>query len=108
MRILHYPDYERHKEEHDKLIAQLTDMQTKLGERQGRHQFRAGPFSQELADQAHHGRGQALYRAFSSARHPAGIVEKFLGEAVLAFAGREFLSEGLRRSTTPIKNRLRQ
>jgi len=24
MRILHYPDYERHKEEHEKLIAQLT------------------------------------------------------------------------------------
>ncbi|HCB14353.1 MAG TPA: hemerythrin [Gammaproteobacteria bacterium] len=29
MRILHYPDYERHKEEHDKLITQLADMRIK-------------------------------------------------------------------------------
>ncbi|MCB1918799.1 MAG: hemerythrin family protein [Candidatus Competibacteraceae bacterium] len=29
MRILHYPDYERHKEEHDKLIAQLADVHAK-------------------------------------------------------------------------------
>ncbi|MFZ1641506.1 MAG: bacteriohemerythrin [Candidatus Contendobacter sp.] len=29
MRILHYPDYERHKEEHDKLIAQLAEIHTK-------------------------------------------------------------------------------
>lgn len=35
MRILHYPDYERHKEEHDKLVTQLGDIQTKWKERQG-------------------------------------------------------------------------
>jgi hemerythrin len=30
MRILHYPDYERHKEEHEKLIAQLAELRAKL------------------------------------------------------------------------------
>lgn len=30
MRILHYPEYERHKEEHDKLIVQLNDLSEKL------------------------------------------------------------------------------
>ena len=35
MRILHYPDYERHKEEHDKLIAQLTDLHSKLDKGKG-------------------------------------------------------------------------
>ena len=35
MRILHYPDYERHKEEHDKLIAQLTDLHSKLEKGKG-------------------------------------------------------------------------
>ena len=30
MRILHYPDYERHKNEHDKLIEQLVDLQGRL------------------------------------------------------------------------------
>jgi hemerythrin len=28
MRILHYPDYERHKEEHDRLIDQLNGFRT--------------------------------------------------------------------------------
>ncbi|MCC8998379.1 MAG: bacteriohemerythrin [Candidatus Contendobacter sp.] len=30
MRILHYPDYERHKEEHEKLIRQLHEFSDKL------------------------------------------------------------------------------
>ena len=30
MRILHYPEYERHKKEHEKLIAQLNELQAKL------------------------------------------------------------------------------
>ena len=30
MRIMHYPEYERHKVEHDKLIAQLNSFRTKL------------------------------------------------------------------------------
>ena len=30
MRILHYPDYERHKQEHDKLIDQLTELKGRL------------------------------------------------------------------------------
>ena len=30
MRILHYPEYERHKEEHDKLIGQLTELRNKM------------------------------------------------------------------------------
>jgi hemerythrin len=30
MRILHYPDYERHKEEHEKLIKQLHGLRDKL------------------------------------------------------------------------------
>ncbi len=30
MRILHYPAYERHKEEHDRLIGQLGDFRTKI------------------------------------------------------------------------------
>lgn len=32
MRILHYPEYERHKKEHEELIAQLNELQAKLGE----------------------------------------------------------------------------
>lgn len=32
MRILHYPEYERHKEEHDKLIEQLNAFRAKLAE----------------------------------------------------------------------------
>ncbi|HRD68172.1 MAG TPA: bacteriohemerythrin [Candidatus Competibacter sp.] len=35
MRILHYPDYERHKEEHDKLVAQLGDLRAKLAKGKG-------------------------------------------------------------------------
>lgn len=35
LRILHYPDYERHKEEHDKLIMQLTEMKDKWEKGQG-------------------------------------------------------------------------
>lgn len=35
MRILHYPDYERHKEEHEKLIAQLAELHTKLEKGKG-------------------------------------------------------------------------
>jgi hemerythrin len=31
MRILHYPEYERHKEEHDRLIEQLEGFRVKLG-----------------------------------------------------------------------------
>lgn len=30
MRILHYPEYERHKKEHDKLIIQLNELRIKL------------------------------------------------------------------------------
>ncbi len=30
MRILHYPDYERHKEEHEQLIGQLSELRAKL------------------------------------------------------------------------------
>jgi hemerythrin len=30
MRILHYPEYERHKEEHDKLIGQLAELRNKM------------------------------------------------------------------------------
>ena len=30
MRILHYPDYERHKEEHERLIEQLSELRAKL------------------------------------------------------------------------------
>ena len=32
MRIMHYPDYERHKLEHDKLIDQLNVFQAKLAD----------------------------------------------------------------------------
>ncbi|MEI2770611.1 MAG: bacteriohemerythrin [Candidatus Competibacter sp.] len=32
MRILHYPDYERHKEEHDQLAARLAGMREKLND----------------------------------------------------------------------------
>ena len=35
MRILDYPDYERHKQEHDKLLAQLTDLHIKLEKGKG-------------------------------------------------------------------------
>lgn len=35
MRILNYPEYERHKEEHDKLIVQLTDLHGKLEKGKG-------------------------------------------------------------------------
>ncbi len=35
MRILHYPDYERHKEEHDKLIEQLRELRAKLDSGKG-------------------------------------------------------------------------
>ena len=35
MRILHYPDYERHKEEHDQLIARLAGLHAKLDEGKG-------------------------------------------------------------------------
>lgn len=31
MRILHYPDYEPHKKEHDKLISQVSELREKLG-----------------------------------------------------------------------------
>lgn len=30
MRILHYPEYERHKEEHEQLIEQLSELRAKL------------------------------------------------------------------------------
>ena len=35
MRILHYPDYERHKEEHDQLVARLAGLHAKLDEGKG-------------------------------------------------------------------------
>jgi hemerythrin len=35
LRILHYQDYDRHKEDHDKLIAQLGDLRTKLDKGKG-------------------------------------------------------------------------
>jgi len=35
MRILHYPDYEQHKEEHDRLVARLAGLRQKLGEDKG-------------------------------------------------------------------------
>jgi len=44
MRILHYPDYERHKEEHDKLIAQLADMHGKWEKGKGAIGFELAHF----------------------------------------------------------------
>lgn len=44
MRILHYPDYERHKEEHDELIAQLTDMHAKWEKGKGAIGFELAHF----------------------------------------------------------------
>lgn len=44
MRILHYPDYERHKEEHEKLIAQLTDLHSKLEKGKGAIGFELAVF----------------------------------------------------------------
>ncbi len=35
MRILDYPDYERHKQEHDKLLTQLTELHIKLEKGKG-------------------------------------------------------------------------
>lgn len=42
MRILHYPDYERHKADHDRLVEHLADLQEKL-------YTGKGPISIELA-----------------------------------------------------------
>jgi hemerythrin len=57
MRILHYPDYERHKEEHDKLIAQLAELRTRNWMKgKGSHRLRAGATFSNVAYQAHHGR----------------------------------------------------
>lgn len=44
MRILHYPDYERHKEEHDKLIGQLTELNGKLDSGKGSISFELAHF----------------------------------------------------------------
>lgn len=44
MRILHYPDYERHKEEHEKLIEQLNELRAKLGEGKGSISFELAHF----------------------------------------------------------------
>lgn len=44
MRILHYPDYERHKEEHDKLIAQLAGLRGKLDSGKGSISFELAHF----------------------------------------------------------------
>jgi len=44
MRILHYPDYERHKEEHEKLIEQLNELRAKLGTGKGSIGFELGHF----------------------------------------------------------------
>lgn len=44
LRILHYPDYERHKEEHDKLIMQLTEMKDKWEKGQGAIGFELAHF----------------------------------------------------------------
>jgi hemerythrin len=44
MRILHYPDYERHKEEHDRLIDQLNGFRTKLESGKGSISFELAHF----------------------------------------------------------------
>lgn len=44
MRILHYPDYERHKEEHDQLIEQLNGFRTKLESGKGSISFELAHF----------------------------------------------------------------
>jgi hemerythrin len=44
MRILHYPDYERHKEEHDKLIGQLNELHDKLDSGKGSISFELAHF----------------------------------------------------------------
>jgi len=44
MRILHYPGYERHKEEHDRLIEQLNGFRTKLQEGTGSISFELAHF----------------------------------------------------------------
>lgn len=42
MRILHYPDYQKHKEEHDKLAARLAELRAKLAEGRGAIGFELG------------------------------------------------------------------
>jgi hemerythrin len=44
MRILHYPEYERHKEEHDRLIEQLNGFRTKLETGKGSISFELAHF----------------------------------------------------------------
>lgn len=44
MRILHYPDYERHKEEHDRLIEQLNGFRIKLESGKGSVSFELAHF----------------------------------------------------------------
>jgi hemerythrin len=44
MRILHYPDYERHKEQHDKLIEQLNELRAKLDSGRGSTSFELAHF----------------------------------------------------------------
>lgn len=44
MRILHYPDYERHKEEHDRLIEQLSGFRAKLESGKGSVSFELAHF----------------------------------------------------------------
>ncbi|MCP5159998.1 MAG: hemerythrin family protein [Gammaproteobacteria bacterium] len=44
MRILHYPEYERHKEEHDQLIEQLNGLRAKLEEGKGSISFELAHF----------------------------------------------------------------
>ncbi|HCB14352.1 MAG TPA: hemerythrin [Gammaproteobacteria bacterium] len=44
MRILHYPEYERHKEEHDRLIEQLNAFRAKLEAGKGSMSFELAHF----------------------------------------------------------------
>jgi hemerythrin len=44
MRILHYPEYERHKEEHDQLIEQLNGFRAKLESGKGSISFELAHF----------------------------------------------------------------
>jgi hemerythrin len=44
MRILHYPEYERHREEHDKLIEQLNELRAKLDAAKGSINFELAHF----------------------------------------------------------------
>ena len=44
MRILHYPEYERHKEEHDRLIEQLNEFRAKLEKGKGSISFELAHF----------------------------------------------------------------